>query len=51
MEDLYAYRAEYAASFNYDLERILEDLKAEEAQNSAPRANIQPLEPFANTES
>lgn len=49
MEDLYAYRAEYAATFNYDLKRILEDLKAEEAQNPAPRATIQPLEPFANS--
>ncbi|MFL6463978.1 MAG: hypothetical protein ACJ73N_06170 [Bryobacteraceae bacterium] len=50
MEELYAYRAEYAARFGYDLKKIFEDLKAEEARNPAPRANIQPLEPFANTE-
>jgi hypothetical protein len=48
MEELYAYRAEYAARFDYDLKRIFEDLKAEEARNPAPRANIQPLKPFTN---
>lgn len=51
MEELYAYRAEYAARFDYDLDRTFEDLKAKKAQNPAPRANIQPLKPFANTES
>ena len=49
MEELYAYRAAYAARFDYDLKRIFEDLKAEEAKNPAPRATIQPLEPFADT--
>ncbi len=50
MEELYAYRAEYAARFNYDLEKIFEDLKAKEALNPAPRANLQPLEPFSQFE-
>lgn len=47
MEELYTFRAEYAARFDYDLARIHADLKAEEALNPAPRANIQPLKPFA----
>ena len=50
MEELYAYHAEYAARFNYDLKKILEDLKAKEALNPAPLANVKPLEPFAKTE-
>ena len=50
MEELYAWRAEYAARFDYDLDKIFEDLKAEEALNPAPRADIQPLEPFAKAE-
>ena len=50
MEELYDYRAEYAARFDYDLDRIFEDLKAKEAHNPAPCANIQPQKPFARNE-
>ncbi|MBV9675904.1 MAG: hypothetical protein JO185_06190 [Acidobacteriaceae bacterium] len=32
MEELYTFRAEYAARFDYDLDRIHADPKAEEAQ-------------------
>lgn len=32
--ELDAYRAQYAARFNYDLDRIAEDIKAQEALNS-----------------
>jgi len=33
--ELDAYRAEYAARFDYDLDRIAEDIKAQEALNPA----------------
>jgi hypothetical protein len=45
VEEIHAGRARYAAEFDYDLQRIFEDLQAKEAQNPAPRANLQPLEP------
>ncbi len=45
LEELYAYRAEYAARFDHDLQRIYEDLKAKEASNPLRRAEISPVEP------
>jgi len=45
VEEIHAWRAQYAAQFDYDLNRIFKDLQAKEARNPAPRANLQPLEP------
>jgi hypothetical protein len=35
----------YAAQFDYDLERMFEDLKKKEKENPAPPANLEPLKP------
>jgi len=45
VEAIHAWRAQYAAQFDYDLKRMFEDLQAKEEQNPAPRALLQPLEP------
>lgn len=45
MEELYAFREAYAAQFDYDIEKMFEDLKAfAEAHPVAPIATIQPAE-------
>ena len=38
-------REAYAAQFDYDLQRIFEDLKKKEAHNPAPRSELRPLQP------
>jgi hypothetical protein len=48
LEELYAYRAAYAARFEHDLRRIYEDLKAKEASNPLPRADLRPVKPDAD---
>jgi hypothetical protein len=45
VEEIHAYREEYAAGFDYDLERMFEDIKAKEAKNPAPRAKLRPVRP------
>jgi len=35
----------YAAQFDYDLNRMFEDLKKKEEQDPAARANLKPLKP------
>jgi len=50
VEEIHAWRESYAAQFDYDLDRMFEDLKAKEAQNSALRANLEPLKPRRNPE-
>ena len=49
LEQLYAYRAEYAARFDYDLQRVFADLKAKEESNPLPRADLKPLDPEPET--
>jgi len=50
IDEIHAWRESYAAQFDYDLARILEDLKAKEAVNPAPRAELKPLEPQVKKE-
>ncbi len=45
VEDVRRAREAYAAQFDHDLARMFEDLKKKEEQDSAPRANIEPLKP------
>ena len=42
-------REAYAAQFDYDLKRMLEDLRKKEEEDPTPRANLkpQPLKPHA----
>jgi hypothetical protein len=47
VHEIHAWRESYAAHFDYDLARILEDLKARETANPAPRAELKALEPQA----
>jgi hypothetical protein len=48
VEEVRSRRESYAAQFNYDIRRIVEDLKLkEEAKHSARRADLRPLEPHA----
>jgi hypothetical protein len=42
VEEVRTAREAYAAQFDYDLERMFEDLKRKEEQNLAPRANLKP---------
>ena len=49
VDAIHAWRESYAAQFDYDLARMSEDLKAKEAANPAPRADLKPLEPQAKT--
>jgi hypothetical protein len=42
LDELHALREAYAAQLGYDLERIFDDLKAKEAKNPAPRADLKP---------
>ena len=45
VEEVRTAREIYAAQFDYDLERMFEDLKSKEEQDPAPRANRKPLKP------
>jgi hypothetical protein len=45
VEEVRAARESYAAQFDYDLERMFEDLKKKEEQDPGPRANLKPLKP------
>lgn len=45
VEEVRVARKAYAAQFDYDLERMFEDLKRKEEQNPARRANLKPLKP------
>lgn len=45
VEEVRQAKEAYAAQFDYDLKRMFEDLKKKEAENTAPRANLEPLKP------
>jgi hypothetical protein len=47
VEEVRTAKEAYAARFDYDLKRMVEDLKKHEEQNPAPRANLKPLKPHA----
>jgi hypothetical protein len=49
VEEVRTAKEAYAAQFDYDLERMFEDLKKHEEQNPAPRANLKPLKPHERT--
>ena len=51
VEEVRTAKEAYAAQFDYDLERMFEDLKKHEAQNPAPRANLIPLQPQCRLDS
>ena len=46
VEEVRTARETYAARFDYDLGRMLEDLKNQEKTDPAPRANLKPVTPF-----
>ena len=45
VEEVRAVREAYAAQFDYNLQRIFEDLKKKEEEDPAPRADLEPLKP------
>jgi hypothetical protein len=45
VEEVRKAKETYASCFDYDLGRMFEDLKKREAEDSAPRANLEPLTP------
>ena len=45
VEEVRAVREAYAAQFDYNLQRIFEDLKKKEEEDPAPRADLKPLKP------
>jgi hypothetical protein len=45
VEEVRTAREAYTAQFDYDLERMFEDLKKKEGQELAPRASLKPLKP------
>lgn len=45
VEEVRANRKAYAAQFDYDLDRMFEDLKAKEKQSFSPLADLQPVQP------
>jgi hypothetical protein len=45
VEEVRTTREAYAAQFDYDLDRMFEDLKKKEEQNLATLANLKPLKP------
>jgi hypothetical protein len=45
VEEVRTAREAYATQFDYDLDRMFEDLKKKEEQDLAPRANLKPLKP------
>lgn len=48
VEEIHAGRQAYAAKFDFDLDRMFADLKSKEASNSAPRAQLLPLDAKPN---
>jgi len=51
VEEVRTAREAYAAQFDYNLERMFEDLKKKEEQNLAPCSNLQPLKPHGQRRS
>jgi hypothetical protein len=49
VDEVRAVRDAYAAQFNYDLERMFEDLKAKEGRHAALLAKLSPVEPLAES--
>ncbi len=47
VEEARAARETYAARFDYDLDRMFEDLKKAENQSPAAISDLKPLEPHA----
>ena len=45
VDEVRAARQAYAAQFNYDIRRMIEDLQAKEAQHPELRADLHPLAP------
>jgi hypothetical protein len=45
VEEVRAIRDAYAAKFNYNIQKIAEDLQAGEKMSDHPIANLQPVEP------
>jgi len=45
VEEVRAVREAYAAQFDYNLQRIFEDLKKKEEEDPCPRADLEPLKP------
>jgi hypothetical protein len=45
VEEVRTAREAYTAQFDYDLERMFEDLKKKVGQELAPRASLKPLKP------
>ena len=45
VEEVRVVREAYAAQFDYNLQRIFEDLKKKEEGDPAPRADLEPLKP------
>jgi hypothetical protein len=45
VEEVRAAREAYAAQFDYDLERMFEDLRTKEEQDPSLRARLKPLKP------
>jgi hypothetical protein len=50
VEEVRAVRDAYAVHFNYDLERMLEDLKAKEARHPELLAKLSPVQPHAESD-
>jgi hypothetical protein len=45
VEEVRAAREAYAAQFDYDLERMFEDLRKKEEQDPSLRSRLKPLKP------
>jgi hypothetical protein len=45
VEEVRAARETFAAQFDYDLDRMFQDLKKHEVQNPASLADLKPLKP------
>ena len=45
VEEVRTAKEAYAAQFDYDLDRMFQDLKMHEEENPALRANLKPLKP------
>jgi len=45
VEEIHAWRSQYAAQFDNDLDKIFADLKAREADNPVKRSASRPLRP------
>ena len=49
VDEIHEWRQSYAAQFEFDIERMFNDLKSKEALNPARRAPGRPLEPRPRT--